>query len=126
MSDMIKGIGTDIIDIPRVTRLLEKDDGFKNKIFAVEEIEYSEPKASKSMNYAARFAAKEAFFKAMGTGWRYGMKWTDVVVLNNEEGKPDLELRGKALELFREKGFIKVNLSLSHTKEYAVAFVIIE
>lgn len=123
---MIKGIGTDIIDIPRVARLLDKDDGFKTKIFAEEEILYSEEKASRAMNYAARFAAKEAFFKAMGTGWRYGMKWTDVVVINNQEGKPDLEIRGKALELFKEKGFNRVNLSLSHTKEYAVAFVIIE
>ena len=123
---MIKGTGIDIIDIPRIKKMIEKDNLFQNKIFSATEIEYCSGKHKKEIHFAARFASKEAFFKALGTGWRYGMRWQDISVENNDLGKPDIVLSGKALDFFKESGMEHIHLSISHTKEYAVASVIIE
>ncbi|MGE5341502.1 MAG: holo-ACP synthase [Candidatus Omnitrophota bacterium] len=123
---MIKGIGVDIIDIPRINKMLEKDIRFTEKIFSENENRYCESKLSKAMHYAARFAAKEAFFKALGTGWRYGMGWQDISVENNDLGKPEIKLSGKTLEYFRTMAYNHIHLSISHTREYAVAYVVIE
>jgi holo-[acyl-carrier protein] synthase len=121
---MILGIGTDIIEVERVKSAISKI-AFKEKIFSIREIEYCE--ANKGVeSFAARFAAKEAFFKALGTGWRDGMGITEVEILNDELGKPSIHLSGKALEVFLEKGATHVHVSLSHIKEKAVAFVVIE
>jgi holo-[acyl-carrier protein] synthase len=123
---MIKGIGVDIIDIPRIKKMVEDDERFVEKIFSEKEILYCRTKSKKEIHYAARFAAKEAFFKAIGTGWRYGMSWQDISVENDELGKPGIILTGKTLEYFNENHFTHINLSISHTREYAVAFVVIE
>ncbi|MCX6579004.1 MAG: holo-ACP synthase [Candidatus Aminicenantes bacterium] len=123
---MIKGTGIDIIDIPRIKKKTTEDPRFIEKLFTETEIAYCESKYRKEIHYAARFAAKEAFFKAMGTGWRNGMKWTDISIENDDLGKPDIKLQGKTLENFKEKNFENIHLSISHTREYAVAFVIIE
>ncbi|MDQ1354813.1 MAG: holo-[acyl-carrier protein] synthase [Acidobacteriota bacterium] len=123
---MIKGTGIDIIDIPRIKKKTTEDPRFIEKLFTETEIAYCESKFRKEIHYAARFAAKEAFFKAMGTGWRDGMKWTDISIENNDLGKPSIKLQGKTLENFKEKNFENIHLSISHTREYAVAFVIIE
>lgn len=121
---MILGIGTDIIEVERVKNALEKP-GFKTKVFTKREIAFcdSSPNAE---HYAARGAAKEAFFKALGTGWRNEMEITDVEIVNNELGKPEIVLYGKALALFNEMGGKKVHVSLSHIKSTAMAYVIIE
>ncbi|MCP4217023.1 MAG: holo-ACP synthase, partial [bacterium] len=123
---MIKGMGVDIIDVPRIKKMVDKGRRFFDGIFTPLEIEYSEARHKKEIHFAARFAAKEAFFKAMGTGWRDGMKWTDIEVENDELGKPHIRISGKTLEKFNSKGCSTINLSISHTKEYAVAFVIVE
>lgn len=123
---MINGTGVDIIDIPRIKKMVDKDNTFIEKLFTETETRYCESKFRKEIHYAARFAAKEAFFKALGTGWRGGMKWTDISIENDTLGKPGITLYGKTLEYFKEKKLERIHLSISHTKEYAVAFVIIE
>lgn len=121
---MIIGIGTDIIEVERVAKAITKE-AFKKKIFSDREIAYCESQ-KKDESFAARFAAKEAFFKALGTGWRDGMGITEVEILNDELGKPNIHLSGKAKEVFEQKGATHVHVSLSHIKTQAAAFVIIE
>jgi holo-[acyl-carrier protein] synthase len=123
---MIKGIGVDMVEIGRVRKLLEQDNGFVERMFTVREIAYCESKYFKAQHYAARFTAKEAFFKALGTGFRDGMSWQDVEVENDELGKPQIRLTAAALKKFKSKKLRRVLLSLSHTREMAVALVVIE
>ena len=121
---MILGVGTDIIEVERVRKAIEKD-ALKEKVFSKREIEYcAQEKFAQS--YAARAAAKEAFFKALGTGWRDKMNINEVEILNNELGKPFIELSGETLKVFEQKGGGTIHVSLSHIKEHAVAVVIIE
>jgi holo-[acyl-carrier protein] synthase len=121
---MILGIGTDIIEVERVKNAMNKP-GFKQKVFTEREIAYCD-KAVNAQNYAARGAAKEAFFKALGTGWRDQMEITDVEIINNESGKPEIILYGKVLRVFTAMGGKKIHVSLSHIKDTAIAYVIIE
>lgn len=106
--------------------MVEKDTRFVERVFSPTEIQYCQGKFKKEIHFAARFAAKEAFFKALGTGWRYGMRWEDISVENDELGKPDIILSGKTLEFFKQNTLNHIHLSISHTKEYAVAFVVVE
>ncbi len=121
---MILGVGADIIEVERVRKAIEKD-ALKEKVFSKREIEYCD-KDKFSQSYAARAAAKEAFFKALGTGWRDKMSINEVEILNDELGKPFIELSGETLKVFEQKGGGKIQISLSHIKDTAVAFVIIE
>ncbi|MES2621282.1 MAG: holo-ACP synthase [Bacteroidota bacterium] len=121
---MILGVGTDIIEVERVRRAVEKNT-FKEKVFSSREIGYCN-KDNTCQSYAVRAAAKEAFFKAMGTGWRDKMLIHEVEVLNDELGRPFIELSGETQKVFKQKGGTNIHVSLSHIKEYAVAFVIIE
>jgi holo-[acyl-carrier protein] synthase len=123
---MVKGTGVDIIDIPRIKKMVDNNNRFIEKLFTGTEIGYCQSRYHKEVHYAARFAAKEAFFKAMGTGYRNGMKWTDISVENDELGKPEIKLEGKTLNNFKKKNLKHIHLSISHTREYAVAFVVIE
>jgi holo-[acyl-carrier protein] synthase len=123
---MIYGIGTDMIEVERVKKSVEKIDGFLKKIYSEREIEYCGCKKNKFEHYAARFAAKEAFFKAIGTGWRNGLAFAEIEIINDELGKPEIILYGKAKE-FAEKNLIKgIFVSLTHIKETAAAFVVLE
>ena len=123
---MIYGIGTDIIEVSRIHAVMEKDIGFREKIFTSGEIAYCETKRHKYENYAARFSAKEAFMKAIGTGWRFGIRFADIEVYHDEFGKPLIRLHGKAGELEKIEGISKIHVSLSHVKEIATAIVIVE
>jgi len=123
---MIKGIGVDMVEIARVRKLIEQDPGFAERIFTAREIAYCEGKFSKAQHYAARFTAKEAFFKALGTGFRDGMGWQDVEVENDALGKPQLRLAAMALAQFKKRKLKRAMLSLSHTRDMAVALVVIE
>jgi holo-[acyl-carrier protein] synthase len=123
---MIYGIGTDIIEVSRIHAVMEKDIGFREKIFTSGEIAYCETQKHKYENYAARFSAKEAFMKAIGTGWRFGIRFADIEVYHDEFGKPLMRLYGKAEELGRIEGISKIHVSLSHIKEIATAVVIVE
>jgi holo-[acyl-carrier protein] synthase len=121
---MILGIGTDIIKVERIKKAIEKPE-FKAKVFTEREIAYCDKNKS-GESYAARGAAKEAFFKALGTGWIGEMKITEVEILNDSEGKPEIILSGNVLEVFKAKGGGNIHLSLSHIKDTAIAFVVIE
>ena len=123
---MIYGTGTDIIEVSRIRTVMEKDLGFREKIFTSGEIAYCETKRHKYENYAARFSAKEAFMKAIGTGWRFGIRFADIEVYHDEYGKPLIRLSGKAEQLSKDEGISKIHVSLSHLKEIATAVVIVE
>ncbi len=106
--------------------LVAKGEKFIETLFTPSEIEYCEAKRFRNQHYAARFAAKEAFMKALGTGWAKEIAFNQIEVVNDELGKPDLVLYGKSAEFISEKGITNINLSLSHLKDIAVAIVIIE
>jgi len=122
---MIFGIGIDNIEVDRVRKQLEKN-GFKEKIFSPAEIEYCDNRKNFAECYAARFAAKEAFLKAIGTGWRGGLTFNEIEVLNDKLGKPVLKLYGKSKEFAEKNEIDNIHVSLTHLKNYASAIVIIE
>lgn len=123
---MIFGIGTDIIEVERMERHLINSKGLKDKLFTPVEQAYSEGKATVFQHYAARFAAKEAFFKALGTGYRFGMAFHEIEVVNDDLGKPIIHLHGKVKEFIEKEGIQHIHLSISHVKEMASAFVVLE
>lgn len=123
---MIYGIGTDLVDVERIAERLEKNAGFKELVFSADEIIYCEARAFKHEHYAARFAAKEAFLKALGTGWAKGTAFNEIEIFNDEEGKPEFKFHGLTAETVAKLGAIKVFVSLSHTKTMAVAMVLVE
>lgn len=114
---MIVGMGVDIIEVERIQRLTQKKPKFLQRIFTPHEINYCQGKKNKSQHLAARFAAKEAFFKA----WGKKIKWTDVWVFNLPSGKPCLKVENS-----HNYSFQKCSVSLSHLEKYAVAVVILE
>ena len=123
---MIFGIGTDIIEVHRVEKLIEKGEAARSRIFSANEIAYCETKKNKGENYAARYAAKEAFFKAFGTGWRGKMSFNEVEIKNNRLGKPDIKLSGDTLLTVNKKKISKIHVSLTHLKDIVNAVVILE
>jgi len=124
---VIKGLGTDIVDVDRVKQKIEKPFGFLEKVYSAQEIAICEPKGlSKFESYAGRFAAKEAFLKAVGINWIDEFNFNEIEVLNETSGKPYLKLSGSALEWAQSVGISNILLSISHTKAYATATVILE
>jgi len=123
---LIFGIGTDIIEVERIQKVMERDIGFRDKIFTPHEIEYCEKMRHKYQHYAGRFSAKEAFLKAIGTGWRYGIRFGDIEVTHDELGKPEINTYGKAKEWVESESVSNIHVSLSHLKEMATAVVVIE
>ena len=124
---MIVGTGIDLAEVPRLAAAIDRfGDRFLRRIFTPDEIRYCESKANRVERYAARFAAKEAGLKAIGTGWRRGVSWTDVEVRREPGGRPTLVFHGKAAEFAAKLGVKHVALSLTHTKEHAMAQVILE
>ena len=124
----IYGIGTDIIEVKRVQSALEKYPGFKTRVFTKHEIAYCEDRQcdnAKYISYAQRFAAKEAVTKAFGTGLGKDIFFKDIEVRNMPSGQPLIKLSQKAQELLIKKGPFDVKISLSGTKDFAVAFVTI-
>jgi holo-[acyl-carrier protein] synthase len=122
----IFGIGTDIIELERVEIILSKDNGFRETVFTQNEIDYCENKANKTQNYAARFAAKEAFLKAIGTGWPGKIQFNEIEIINDHNGKPEIILKGNAHEYAKEKGITRIYLSISHLKDIAHAIVALQ
>jgi holo-[acyl-carrier protein] synthase len=124
---VVVSTGIDIVEVRRMREVLERTPRFRGRVFTEGEREYCDARgAAAAQHYAARFAAKEAALKALGTGWSGGLGWQDVEVVNDEAGRPELILRAAALELFRRSGATRAHLSLSHTSEHAVAHVILE
>jgi len=123
---MIKGVGTDIIEVERVASKIQKESGFRELVFSVEEIKYCEAKTNKYEHYAARFAAKEALGKALGLGWAEGTTINEVEILNNIGGKPYIHFLGETAKQIASLNLGNIHVSLSHIKTYATAIVIIE
>ncbi len=124
---MIFGTGTDIIEIKRIESSIARSEAFVNKIFTEAEQAYCKAqKAGIFQSYAARYAAKEAVFKALGTGYRYGMAFREIEVKNNKLGKPEVMVYGKVKAFVNEQRITCIHLSLSHIKEMALAFVVLE
>lgn len=124
---MIFGIGVDIVDVSRFERFLaEGKDAIFQRLFTPGENEYCRGRKKSAQHYAIRFAAKEAFFKAIGLGLRDGMSWHDVEVINDDLGKPDLELGGRSKVIFSELELKNSFVSLSHDGTYGVAMVVLE
>jgi holo-[acyl-carrier protein] synthase len=123
---MIVGTGIDIIEVNRVAEYVDKDNGFKEKVFSAAEITYCDAGASKAEHYAARFAAKEAFLKATGLGLAAGSDLFEIEVQVDSLGKPSIVLYGEFLNLAQERGWNKIHVSLSHVRAMACAVVIIE
>jgi len=122
---MIIGIGTDIAEVPRILKSIG-NISFRDRVFSAGEIAYCETKTNREESYAARFAAKEAFFKALGTGWRGGMAFNEVEVCNDELGKPTLNILGATAEIIKERNIRIIHVSLSHIKDVAMATVVLE
>lgn len=123
---MILGLGTDIVAVQRIERVIKDNPRFVEKVFSLGEQEYCSSKANPAQSYAARFAAKEAFMKALGTGWDEGISWTQIEVINDAKGKPCLKLSGATEDIAKSRGTELIHLSLSHEKDYAIATVILE
>ncbi|OPZ15446.1 MAG: Holo-(acyl-carrier-protein) synthase [candidate division BRC1 bacterium ADurb.BinA364] len=124
---MIVGIGVDLIEVERVEKVLEKHSGrFAARVYTEIEQAYCSGKARPSLHYAARFAAKEAFLKAIGTGLTQGVSWREIGVVHLPSGQPMLQLEGRALELMSARGGERALVSLSHSKGHACAVVLIE
>jgi holo-[acyl-carrier protein] synthase len=118
---MILGLGTDIVEISRIKKAIERTPTFLAKVYTEKEIEYISQKKNPYPSYAGRFAAKEAIAKAFGTGVRE-FSLLDIEILNDELGKPVVSLFGKIGEKYKGK----LNLSISHSREYATATAILE
>jgi len=124
---MVIGIGVDIIEIERVKKLIEKFSGkFIKKVFSAREMDYCRRFSDPGRCFAARFAAKEAVLKALGTGLAQGVRWREVEIVNLPGGAPEVVLTGKAAALANTKGVQKVLVSLAHGKNEAIAFVLLE
>ena len=124
---MILGTGVDICEVPRIEAAITRHGRrFLERVFTEREIAYAESKANRYERYAARFAAKEAGMKALGTGWRGGIAWRDFEVANLASGRPTLRFHGKAAEIATKLGVAQVALSITHTKDQALAMVIVE
>jgi holo-[acyl-carrier protein] synthase len=120
----IVAIGVDLCEIPRLSKLItEHGERFLEKVYTPEEIAYCSQKVNGVINFAARFAAKEALLKALGTGLGAEMNWKDVEVVNDAQGKPHFKFYGQVAKYIADR---KVLLSLTHTNENALAFVVIE
>jgi holo-[acyl-carrier protein] synthase len=124
---VILGLGTDLVEVPRIAASISKfGDRFTHRIFTPAERAYSESKANSAERFAARFAAKEAAMKALGTGLTGGVNWTQIEVVNDDAGKPHLLLHRIAAEIAAGMGVRRTWLSLTHTSQNANAVVIFE
>ncbi|MFN0165749.1 MAG: holo-[acyl-carrier-protein] synthase [Bryobacteraceae bacterium] len=124
---MILGNGIDLAEVDRIREAIERHGRrFIDRIYTPAEIAYVERKANKYERYAARFAAKEAGMKALGTGWKRGVRWHDFEVANLPSGKPTLQLHGVAAEIAGRQGVNTISLSMTHTRQFGMAFVVFE
>ena len=123
---MIIGTGIDIIEVARVAEKVNKESGFRQKVFSNSEVQFCESRNDKSQSYAGRFAAKEAFLKATGKGLALGFELRDIEIINDSAGKPEIMLRGNFQQLAADNGWNKIHLSLSHLQHIACAVVILE
>ncbi len=124
---MIYGIGIDLVENDRIEKIISKwGDKFLSRVFSPGEIAYCGRHARAAIHYGARFAVKESFLKAIGTGLGKGVQMLEIEVVHEEGGKPLLKLHGEALRHVRQAGIRHIHLSITHTKNYAQAMVLLE
>jgi holo-[acyl-carrier protein] synthase len=124
---VIVGTGVDLAEVDRIKTSFERfGERFRDRIFTSHEIAYVERKANRFERYAGRFAAKEAGMKAIGTGWKRGVRWQDFEVVNLPSGRPTLRLHGVAADVAAQLGVTAIHLSITHTSELGMAHVILE
>jgi holo-[acyl-carrier protein] synthase len=124
---LIIGLGVDLAEVPRIKAAIERrGQVFLRRIFTPKEIEYCERFKNKFERYAGRFAAKEAAMKALGTGWRHGIRWIDLEVVRERSGRPTISLAGEAAKIAGQLGVRRISLSITHTEVEALAQVIFE
>ena len=125
---MVIGIGTDLMEIERIAKTIERfGESFLRRVYTAEEVAYCRRKRKNSAeSFAARFAAKEAGAKALGTGISRGVSWTEFAVGREPGGRPTLKLLGRAAELAEAMGVVRISLSLTHSRDVAMAVVIME
>lgn len=124
---MIYGIGVDLVSITRIEQVIKKWEGrFVDRVFTLQESKKCYGKAFPYPAFALRFAAKEAFAKAIGTGFRDGLKWQDIEVINDSNGKPNLQLHGKANQICTENDIVMAHISLSDDGKYGIGMVVLE
>lgn len=125
---MVIGIGTDVIEIARIARSIERfGEAFLSRVYTAEEVAYCRGKRKGAMeSFAARFAAKEAGAKALGTGISRGVSWTEFAVGREPGGRPVLRMKGRAAEHAARLGVVRISLSLTHGREVALAVVVLE
>jgi len=117
-------VGVDICEIKRLGRIIEQHgERFLNRVYTRHEIRYCRKMHDPNPSFAVRFAAKEAFLKALGTGLRDGIRWCDMEIMNDEQGKPVMHITGRAADLLDGR---QVALSMSHTRDNAIAFVLLK
>ena len=115
---MIAGIGIDLIEVERVAEKIGKESGFRELVFSGNEIEYCETKANKYEHYAARFAAKEAFLKAIGTGWANGTAFNEIEIFNDANGKPEIMFHGETATTLATMNLRKISVSFRILKQW--------
>lgn len=127
---MIVGVGVDLVEVARVRSALENPRTglrFRSRVFTEKEIEYCEGKRhGKYPSYAGRFAAKEAVMKALGRGWSSDVNWLDIEILPGAGGKPEVWLKNRTSDLAQRLGIKQLSISITHTKGYAMAYLIAE
>lgn len=124
---MIYGIGIDLVEVLRIEKILQKWHGrFITKVYSTAEAAYCKKKASPAIHFAARFAAKESFLKSLGMGLGMGIGLKDIELINQPDGIPILRIHNRAEAFLREAGITAVHVSVTHTKKYANAVVILE
>jgi holo-[acyl-carrier protein] synthase len=123
---MIFGIGIDQVEVARVEKRLAQESGLKESLFTPAEIAYCQSKRHGAQNFAARFAAKEAFLKALGTGWRGGVTFCDIEIINDRQGRPACVLHGQARKLADDNHIAAIQVSLTHIHDLAAAIVTLE
>jgi holo-[acyl-carrier protein] synthase len=124
---VIVGLGVDITEVERIKGAIERHGKtFLQRVFTPQEIAYCEGFRNKFERYAGRFAAKEAAMKALGTGWRRGVRWVDVEVVRERSGRPTMQLGGEAEKVAKQLGVKRIALSITHTETQALAQVIFE
>ena len=123
---MIAGIGIDLVKIKRIHEAVKRwDQRFLNRVFTLLEQKYCDARLDPPLHLSGRFAVKEAVFKALGTGWRSGVRWTEIEVLNNPQGKPMVATTGKVKQLMADLGVTEIHVSISHDTDYAIGQVIL-
>ena len=122
---MIVGVGLDVCEVKRLRRAMARS-GFARRVFDDGEVRDCDRRVRRHLHYAARFAAKEAYFKALGTGWGAGVGWREVAVMSDGRRPPRLQVRGAAARRARSLGVTRSHLSMSHSGDYAVAIVVLE